>query len=133
MMLDKRNPGAEGAGALEAAKACEARSPDTNRRRRAKQAAVAVIRDRDRTRHVVVAGRQLWALRQLLAAGPSGCSTLRNPALRWSSYVHRLREKGLDIETRREQHGGAYPGAHGIYILHSDVQLEPLAEAEGET
>ena len=85
MAADMLNPGAlTGAtGARVSAKADQAGKPETNRPRRARQGAVAIIRDRDRTRRIVVAGRQLWCLRQLLAAGQSGCSTLRNPAPRW--------------------------------------------------
>ena len=34
------------------------------------------------------------------------------------------RGRVLPAEVRREPHGGAYPGQHGVYILHSDVELE---------
>lgn len=129
-MLDKRGPGAGNAGAVGNVHA-EADNPDHTRPRRKRQAAVAVIRDRDRTERIILTGRQLWALQQLLAAGPEGCTPLHNPAPRWSSYIARLRGKGVPIDTVREAHGGAYPGRHGRYVLAGDVSLEPLAEPEG--
>lgn len=96
-------------------------------------AAVAVIRGRDRPRRVILNGRKLWALRQLLAAGAKGVTPLHNPAPRWSDYVRKLRLAGLEIETIREPHGGPYAGHHGRYILNSKVELEPLAELEAES
>lgn len=66
-------------------------------------------------------GREEWALRQLLSAGAKGCTPIDNPAPRWSAYVHKLRRRGLDIETIDERHGGPFPGRHARYVLHSHV------------
>jgi hypothetical protein len=67
-------------------------------------------------------GRDEWALRQLMATGPKGCTPIDNPAPRWSAYVHKLRRMGIDIETVNERHGGPYPGRHARYVLHSIVR-----------
>ena len=48
---------------------------------------------------IEVSGRQEWALKQLIEAGETGCTSVTNPGPRWSSYVHRLRRKGLILET----------------------------------
>lgn len=68
-----------------------------------------------------VVGRNCWTLRELIAAGPAGCTPLTHPAPRWSAYVMCLRGLGFNIETKYEQHGGDYSGNHGRYILHGDV------------
>jgi hypothetical protein len=69
-----------------------------------------------------ICGRDEWALRQLMAAGPKGCTPIDNPAPRWSAYIHKLRRMGIDIETVDERHGGPFPGRHARYVLHSLVQ-----------
>lgn len=71
---------------------------------------------------VYATGREAWALERLGAAGQGGCTPITEPAPRWSSYVHKLRARGLPIETIREPHGGAFPGQHGRYVLHAKVQ-----------
>lgn len=68
-----------------------------------------------------VKGRELWALERLIRAGAAGCTPMTEPAPRWSDYVHKLRKRGITIETKHEAHGGAYPGNHGRYILKSRV------------
>jgi hypothetical protein len=68
-----------------------------------------------------ISSRDEGALRQLLLAGAKGCTPIDNPAPRWSAYVHKLRRRGLDIETIDERHGGAFPGRHARYVLHSSV------------
>lgn len=67
-------------------------------------------------------GRVIWALDELIAAGPRGCTPTDNPAPRWSSYVHKLRKAGVDIETVHEPHEGPFPGHHGRYILKAHVE-----------
>jgi hypothetical protein len=42
-----------------------------------------------------VAGRDAWALSELIKAGEKGCTPVNNPAPRWSAYVHNLRKVGL--------------------------------------
>jgi hypothetical protein len=71
---------------------------------------------------LVATGREAWTLDRLSEAGPRGCTPREEPAPRWSAYVHRLRERGVPIETLREAHGGAYPGWHGRYILRGTVR-----------
>ena len=94
------------------------------------QRAIVHIEGREGTRHVEVKGRDLWALGQLVEAGPNGCTPIGNPGPRWSSYVHKLRKAGLEIETIHEAHKGAFPGRHGRYVLHSSVQIEWISEPE---
>ena len=72
---------------------------------------------------VTLTGRELWALRMLMAAGARGVMPIERPAPRWSHYVHQLRALGLDIETIREEHGGDFPGHHGRYVLRSPVAI----------
>ena len=84
----------------------------------------AIFKSRDgRNKQEIVIGRNLWALRELIKAGKSGCTPIDNPAPRWSAYVHNLRNIGIDIETIRLPHGGAFPGSHGKYVLHTFVRL----------
>ncbi|QIG48806.1 hypothetical protein G5V57_14360 [Nordella sp. HKS 07] len=70
-----------------------------------------------------VKGRDVWALQQLQEAGVRGCTPIDNPGPRWSGYVHKLRKKGLDIETMTENHGCQFAGHHARYILRSPVSL----------
>lgn len=73
------------------------------------------------TCQITVGGRVLWALESLMKAGPRGCTPISDPAPRWSHYVWLLRGRGVEIETVTEQHGGAFPGSHGRYVLRSQV------------
>ena len=68
-------------------------------------------------------GRRAWALRELVKAGPKGCTPIDNPGPRWSGYVHRLRERGLVIETIHEMHDGPFAGNHARYVLRSEVAV----------
>ena len=81
-----------------------------------------------------VQGRDAWALLELAAAGPKGCTPIDNPGPRWSGYVFNLkRTYGLDIETRYEPHRGAFPGTHARYVLLSPVEIlqrSDIAERE---
>ena len=77
-----------------------------------------------------VPGRVGWALAELVRAGQQGCTPLRHPAPRWSSYIHRLRrDHGLVIETVTESHPGLFAGHHARYILRSPVALEEVTIA----
>lgn len=82
-----------------------------------------------------VQGRDAWALLELVAAGPRGCTPIENPGPRWSGYVFNLkRTHGLNIETRHEAHRGAFPGTHARYVLLSAVEiLQRWDIAERET
>lgn len=77
-----------------------------------------------------IAGRDEWALRQLLAAGAKGCTPIDNPAPRWSAYIHKLRRMGIEIETVDERHGGPFPGRHARYVLHSPVRAVEAQHGE---
>lgn len=68
-------------------------------------------------------GRLGWCLYQLIEAGERGVTPLEKPALRWSSYVHQLRRKGIAIDTELETHGGAYEGRHARYRLACDARV----------
>ena len=66
-------------------------------------------------------GRNAWALGELIRAGDEGCTPIDTPGPRWSSYVHKLRRAGLDIQTLTESHGGPFKGTHARYILRTTV------------
>jgi hypothetical protein len=72
---------------------------------------------------VIVRGREAWALMVLMEAGVRGCTPIDTPGPRWSGYVHGLRKVGVDIETVREPHGGAFPGDHARYVLRSRITI----------
>lgn len=76
-------------------------------------------------------GRPAWALLELIRAGSYGCTPLRNPAPRWSAYIHVLRNEGIAISTITESHGGQFPGHHGRYILQSNLRLVAANDNEG--
>ena len=78
---------------------------------------------------VIIVGRNLWALRQLLEAGEIGCTPITRPAPRWSHYTWKLRGLGVAVETIHEPHGGAYPGNHARYVLRSEIRFADEARA----
>jgi len=83
----------------------------------------AVREDLVSARAFQVTGQTARALLALKAAGPEGCTALEvsSWALRFAAYTHALiRDHGLVIETRREEHPG---GWHGRHILHSPVEI----------
>ena len=74
------------------------------------------------TRSIWLRGRDEWALRNLINAGPKGCTPITHPGPRWSAYKFNLvHEFGLHIERVDEPHAGDYPGTHARYILRSKV------------
>jgi hypothetical protein len=76
------------------------------------------------------AGRDAWALGELILAGAAGCTPIDNPGPRWSGYVHKLKRiYGLDIESITEMHGGDYAGKHARYVLRSKVRFADPAVA----
>lgn len=79
---------------------------------------------------LTINGRDEWALQQLVEAGSKGCTPKDNPAPRWSGYVFNLRRLGIDIETVHERHGGAFPGMHARYVLHSSIQQMEVSDAQ---
>lgn len=68
------------------------------------------------------AGREAWALRELIRAGEAGCTPIDNPAPRWSHYVWLLRDT-FEIDTVLEDHGGPFAGQHARYVLRDDVSI----------
>lgn len=78
----------------------------------------------------IVKGRDAWALQELHRAGAAGCTPIDNPGPRWSGYVHKLRKKGLSIETVTENHSGPFAGHHARYILRSSISLVVRTEDE---
>ena len=81
-----------------------------------------------------VAGRDAWALLELVKAGPNGCTPIDHPGPRWSGYVHNLRrEHGLAIETRHEAHKGPFPGTHARYVLACAVEVEGRSDQSERT
>jgi hypothetical protein len=68
-------------------------------------------------------GRNAWALLELQRVGDAGCTPITHPGPRWSGYVHKLRKRGLRIETVTERHGGPFPGHHARYVLRSKIQI----------
>jgi len=73
---------------------------------------------------IFVRGREAWALQRLLEAGKRGCTPIEQPAPRWSAYIHKLRGRGVPIETIHESHGGAFAGTHGRYVMRASAALE---------
>lgn len=69
-------------------------------------------------KEITATGRVLWALEQL-AEGPR--TPITRPAPRWSDYVFRLRNEGVNIETDTVPHDGPYPGTHAQYHLRSTI------------
>lgn len=86
-------------------------------------AEVTMLKVRTGSGAQTVKGREAWALAQLLQAGERGCTPIERPAPRWSHYIFKLRKAGFVIETIDENHGGAYRGSHGRYVLRSPVQV----------
>ena len=86
------------------------------------RAAFAITNQNGDTTIVHVAGRDRWALEQLMATGKKGCTPIDTLGPRWSGYVFNLREQGIDIETVHESHDGPFTGRHARYVLRSRVQ-----------
>jgi hypothetical protein len=81
-------------------------------------------------RSISPAGRDAWALGELIAAGAAGCTPIDNPGPRWSGYIFKLKRiYRLNIETITEMHGGEYAGKHARYVLRSRVQFADPADA----
>jgi hypothetical protein len=73
-------------------------------------------------RTIKPAGRDAWALGELITAADEGCTPIDHPGPRWSGYVHKLKcIYGLSIETITEMHGGEFAGKHARYVLRSRV------------
>ena len=96
------------------------RAEQRNSKRDTRKVRVQIANEGQEPKTAVVTGRVLWALEQLLT-GP--CTPINRPAPRWSDYVFRLRNEGVQIETEHEPHDGPYPGTHAKYHLRSNVTV----------
>lgn len=74
-------------------------------------------------------GRNAWALAELAKAGTDGLTPITMPGPRWSSYVLKLRKKGISIETQWEKHDGPYRGEHARYVLRSPIEILEIKTA----
>lgn len=72
--------------------------------------------------YLTLAGRNRWAMEQLVRAGKKGCTPIKNAAPRWSAYVHNLRTFGVAIETIHEQHSGKFSGNPTRCVLRAQVE-----------
>ena len=70
-----------------------------------------------------LAGRDAWALLELVKAGAKGVTPIDVPGPRWSAYVHTLRRLGIAVETVHERHAGPFPGTHARYVLRAPVTV----------
>lgn len=93
--------------------------PDHQNNRRWGKASVTFQTTTGETKHIIVSGRMLWALEQLLEAGERGCTPIDTPGPRWSNYVFKLRNESVEIETITENHVGPFAGTHARYVLRS--------------
>jgi hypothetical protein len=97
--------------------------------KRGSRIAFNVIEGED-VRVITPAGRDAWALGELITAGAEGCTPIDNPGPRWSGYVHKLkRVYRLNIDSITEMHGGEYAGKHARYVLRSKVRFADPADA----
>jgi hypothetical protein len=88
------------------------------------------VTDGEDVRTISPAGRDAWALGELIIAGADGCTPITHVGPRWSGYVHKLRHVySLNVETIDEQHGGEFSGRHARYVLRSRVQFADPADA----
>lgn len=90
---------------------------------RARSALTVELHDDAGPQQVRVVGRDAWALSALIQAGERGVTPIDTPAPRWSHYVWKLRQAGINVETITEPHGGPYPGHHARYRLRSRLRL----------
>lgn len=72
--------------------------------------------------------RERKMLDALIRAGATGCNFYDDPAPRWAASIHKLRKRGLIIETVRERHEGEFPGHHARYVMRSMVKSEGEAK-----
>lgn len=86
------------------------------------KAVFTVTNENGPTFNLTLAGRNRWALEQLIRAGRRGCTPIKNPSPRLSAYIHNLRKLGVKIETLTERHEGPYAGTHARYVLRAQVE-----------
>lgn len=105
-------------------------TPRLSTAKRGRRIAFNVTEGED-VRTISPAGRDAWALGELIIAGADGCTPIDHPGPRWSGYVFKLKRiYRLDVETVTEMHGGDYAGKHARYVLRSRVAFaDPADEA----
>lgn len=126
-MIDMISPAAWDSGASGMHIAGRDASNNTSKTR-SRKTAWAVFSGGNGPIRVRVVGRELWALRHLIAAGATGCTPIDTPGPRWSHYIWLLRGHGICVETITEAHGGPYAGTHARYVLRTDVKIEEADE-----
>jgi hypothetical protein len=104
-------------------------TPRPSTAKRGRRIAFNVYEGED-VRTITPAGRDAWALGELITAGAAGCTPITHVGPRWSGYVHKLRHVySLNVETIDEQHGGQFAGRHARYVLRSRVEFADPADA----
>jgi hypothetical protein len=89
-----------------------------------------IVYDSEPVRAISPAGRDAWALGNLIIAGAAGCTPIEHVGPRWSHYVWKLRTTyNVIIETIDEPHGGEFSGSHARYVLRSHVRFADPADA----
>jgi hypothetical protein len=101
----------------------------TSTAKRGKRIAFNVNEGED-VRTINPAGRDAWALGELILAGETGCTPLTHVGPRWSGYIFKLRRVyRINVESVEEQHGGEFAGRHVRYVLRSRVAFANLGDA----
>lgn len=72
---------------------------------------------------LTLGGRCRWAIGKLMDAGEDGHDPVNDPRVRWSSYVHLLRQKGVEIETIWVKPPGSREARYCVYRLISKVTV----------
>ncbi len=99
--------------------------PRPSTAKRGRRIAFNVFEGED-VRTITPAGRDAWALGELITAAGEGCTPIEHVGPRWSHYIWKLRTVyGLAIESVEEQHGGEFSGRHVRYVLRSRVAVSP--------
>jgi len=68
-------------------------------------------------------GRNKWAMEALISAGKQGCTSINQPAPRWSAYIHNLRTFGVAIKTVIDRQGDTFAGNHARYVLLAEAAI----------
>jgi hypothetical protein len=104
-------------------------TPRPSTTKRGRRVAFNITEGED-VRTITPAGRDAWALGELITAGGEGCTPIDHPGPRWSGYIFKLKRiYRLNIETITEMHGGEYAGKHARYVLRSKVQFADPIDA----
>jgi hypothetical protein len=72
---------------------------------------------------ITFVGRESWAMRELIAAGERGVSSLHHIGPRLAHYCMKIRRAGLLVDMVKTPHSGPYSGWHGVYVLKSKLAV----------